>query len=118
MEQPKKDFKLTEVEGCTHRYVDVAHVEGTLYGFEIHAGKRGSQPTNPEDLFDHKVSAVLHMSPQHMKDMACVLLDNVVAYEKKFGEINSQFVIEEVRISKKEGPSGMELPPVGVPGVN
>jgi hypothetical protein len=111
---PKDEF--VETEDCKHSYVDSGGVLGTLYGFELRLGKR--KPIDEKSV-QHSITNVIHMSPQHLKDLACVMLDNVKLYEEKFGEINSQFVLEEVKIRKKDEVAGPTmLPSKGIPGVN
>lgn len=112
--QPDVPFKLVKTDDCAVRYIDVCVVDGTLYGFQIHLGRRGLEEPKP---IRHEISAVIHMSPQHLKDMACVLLDNVLRYEQKFGEINSQFVIDGVQIRKREEGMMPILPPAASGGI-
>jgi hypothetical protein len=114
-EDPKTVEEFTETEDCKHSYVDSGGVTGMLYGFELRLGKR-KMVTDTKAV--HSITNVIHMSPQHLKDLACVMLDNVKKYEDKFGEINSQFVIDEVKIRRREEVGGMAMPTGGIPGVN
>lgn len=74
MENNKPLFYCNHAEVCT-----------SIYDFRIGFGvkKNAAAPISNEDI-----DVYIVMSPQHAKSLVSLLLDNLKAYEKVFGNIN------------------------------
>jgi len=78
-------------------YVDFLDIRACLYDFQMILGKRFTEPGSENFSPD----VLVRMSPSHAKDFALMLLSHVVQYEKKFGEIPSQFKINSLDYEKR-----------------
>lgn len=99
-------------------YVDVCELRGCLYGFDINLGRRSIAPSEPTSKMNapQHTDVTIKMSPAHFKDMACLMMAQIHAYETQFGKIEAQHVILGVNIEQKN-PGG--IPPMmpGTPSV-
>lgn len=77
-------------------YANVFMVSSTLYDYRLDFGKRGLT-----EEMDHQGEVSIFMSPEHLKEMAAILLRLVNEYEESFGEIPSVYEIEAT-VKKKE----------------
>lgn len=95
-------------------YVDICEIRGCLYGFDINMGRREIPVQTPTPLPDDPVLAdlTLKMSPAHFKDLACLMMGQIHAYEMQFGKIECQFEILGVNIQRKPQYTGQPTPPV------
>lgn len=81
---PEESDKKDDVLEKPTYYVNVAHINSTFYDFAIALGvkKNRHMRVNGEDI-----DFVVLMSPQHAKEFARLLLDQIENYERLFGEI-------------------------------
>jgi hypothetical protein len=85
-------------------YVDICEIRGCLYSFELDLAQREIPPMGGADNFDVssvKADVSLRMSPAHFKDIACMMMGLIVAYEQDFGKVESQYDIHNLSLSLK-----------------
>lgn len=81
-------------------YVDFFESRSCLYDIQMIMGRRVTGANDGErEIFIPDL--IVRMSPSHLKDFVLMLIERIKAYEEKFGEIPSQFDVENISFKKK-----------------
>lgn len=83
---PQPNIRLANTSDYREGYANSVQIRASVWDFLLIFGRLQSQPTTGSEVEVHNFQGI-YLSPQQAKALVTILEQNVVQYEKTFGEI-------------------------------